>query len=155
MEPRSGSRRVISASTLSGVRVRNGAGDDLGIIEEIMLDVPSGRIAYAVLSFGGFLGIGSKLFAVPWKALELNQEKQEFVLDVDRNTIENAPGFDKHHWPDMADRSFADTIHEHYGQTVYWEHEVTDSGDYVGDDRQTNRSIEFEPTEGYRKAGKS
>jgi sporulation protein YlmC with PRC-barrel domain len=155
MEPRSRSSRVISASTLAGVRVRNGAGEDLGIIEEIMIDAPGGRVAYAVLSFGGFLGIGSKLFAVPWKALQLDREKQEFILDVDRKTIENAPGFDKHNWPDMADRSFGSAVHEHYGQTVYWEHEVTDSGDYVGDDRQTNRGIEYEPSETYRKAGNS
>ncbi len=64
--------RVLSASTLTGDRVRNAAGEDLGKVEEIMLDVPGGRIAYAVLSFGGMLGIGDKLFAVPWSALRLD-----------------------------------------------------------------------------------
>ena len=96
-------RRVMSAGTLAGDRVRNAAGEDLGKIEEIMIDVPSGRIAYAVLSFGGFLGMGNKLFAVPWNALTLNEAEHEFILDVDKSTLENAPGFDKDNWPDMSD----------------------------------------------------
>jgi sporulation protein YlmC with PRC-barrel domain len=144
-------RRVIGAEKLTGTRVRNSAGDDLGIVEEIMLDIPTGRVAYAVLSFGGFLGIGNKLFAVPWKALELDQEKHEFILDIDRDKIEHAPGFTKDAWPDMADPAFASAVHEHYGEAPYWEHDVTDSGDYIGDNRQSNRSIEYEPTQGYRK----
>lgn len=145
-------RRVLAASTLTGDRVRNSAGEDLGQVEQIMIDIPSGRVAYVVLSFGGFLGIGDKLFAVPWNALRIDEGEHEFVLDVDRNTLENAPGFDKNAWPDMADTSFGTTVHQHYGKAPYWAHDVTDAGDYVGDDRQTNRSIEYEPTAGYRPA---
>src|SRR5438105_9704065 len=96
-------RRVMSAGTLAGDHVRNAAGDDLGKLEEIMLDVPTGRVAYAVLSFGGFLGMGNKLFAVPWDALTLDEENHEFILNVDKQTLDNAPGFDKDNWPDMAD----------------------------------------------------
>jgi sporulation protein YlmC with PRC-barrel domain len=143
-------RRVLSAGTLAGDRVRNAAGEDLGKVEEIMIDLPSGRVAYVVLSFGGFLGIGDKLFAVPWQALRIDEGEHQFVLDVERKTLENAPGFDKDNWPDMADPAFGAAIHEHYGRTPYWEHDVTDAGDYVGDDRQTNRSIEYEPTVGYK-----
>ena len=143
-------RRVLSAGALAGDKVRNSANEQLGSIEEIMIDIPSGRIAYAVLSFGGFLGLGNKLFAVPWSALRLDEREHEFVLDVDRKTLENAPGFDKEHWPDMAVRSFEESIHAHYGKTPYWEHDVTDAGDYVGDNRQTNRSIEYEAVSGYR-----
>jgi hypothetical protein len=143
-------RRVLSASTLAGDRVRNPAGEDLGAIEEIMLDIPSGRIAYAVLSFGGFLGIGSKLFAVPWSAMQIDEGEHQFVLIVDRATLENAPGFDKDNWPDMADPAFGKAIHNHYGATPYWQHTVTDAGDYVGDNSQRNRSIEYEPTTGYQ-----
>jgi len=143
-------RRVLGAKTLTGDRVRNAAREDLGKIEELMIDLPSGRIAYAVLSFGGFLGIGDKLFAVPWNALRIDEAEHEFVLDVDRKTLEDAPGFDKNNWPDMAAESFGTTIHQHYGRTPYWEHDVTDAGDYVGDNRQTNRSIEYEQTTGYR-----
>jgi len=143
-------RRVLSAGTLAGDRVRNAAGEDLGKVEEIMIDLASGRVAYIVLSFGGFLGIGDKLFAVPWKALRIDEGEHQFVLDVDRKTLESAPGFDKDNWPDMADPAFGAAIHEHYGRTPYWEHDVTDAGDYVGDERQTNRSMEYEPTVGYK-----
>jgi sporulation protein YlmC with PRC-barrel domain len=104
-------RRVLSASTLAGDRVRNSAGEDLGKIEDLMIDVQDGRVAYAVLSFGGFLGIGDKLFAVPWNALTINEQEKVFVLDVDRQTLENAPGFDKDNWPDMADPSWGQQIH--------------------------------------------
>jgi sporulation protein YlmC with PRC-barrel domain len=114
-------RRVMSAGTLAGDRVRNRAGDDLGTVEEIMLDVSTGRVAYAVLSFGGFLGIGDKLFAIPWEALELNEAEHEFILDVERQQLENAPGFDKNNWPDMADTTWGSMIHSHYGRTPYWE----------------------------------
>jgi len=143
-------RRVLSAGTLAGDRVRNAAGEDLGKVEEIMIDLASGRVAYVVLSFGGFLGIGDKLFAIPWRALRVDEGEHQFVLDVDRKTLESAPGFNKDNWPDMADPTFGAAIHEHYGHTPYWEHDVTDAGDYVGDERQTNRSIEFEPAVGYK-----
>lgn len=114
-------RRVMSAGTLTGDRVRNSAGEDLGKIEEIMLDVPSGRIAYAVLSFGGVLGIGNKLFAVPWNALTLDEKEHEFILEMDKKTLENAPGFDKDNWPDMADPNWGSQIYSYYGRTAEWE----------------------------------
>ena len=103
-------RRVLSAGNLVGDRVRNSKGEDLGKIEEIMIDLPTGRVAYAVLSFGGFIGIGDKLFAVPWSALQVDEGKQELVLDIDRKVLESAPGFDKNDWPDMADPSFEETF---------------------------------------------
>jgi len=114
-------RRVMAAGTLAGDRVRNSAGEDLGKIEEIMIDVPTGRVAYAVLSFGGFLGMGDKLFALPWDALQLNEDEHEFILNVDKATLENAPGFDKDDWPDMADANWAAQIYGHYGSKPYWE----------------------------------
>jgi sporulation protein YlmC with PRC-barrel domain len=119
-------RRVLGASTLTGDSVRNTAGEDLGKIEEIMLDLASGRVAYAVLSFGGFLGIGDKLFMVPWSALTVDQSAHEFVLDVKREALEQAPGFDKNNWPDMADAAYGREVHEHYGQKPYWEVTVVD-----------------------------
>jgi sporulation protein YlmC with PRC-barrel domain len=114
-------RRVLGATSLTGDRVRNSAGDDLGKIEEIMLDLSSGRVAYAVLSSGGFLGIGDKLFLVPWNALQLDQAAHEFVLDVPKQTLENAPGFDKNNWPDVTDPEYGREIYTHYGETPYWE----------------------------------
>src|SRR5438874_9590959 len=119
-------RRVMSAGTLAGDHVRNSAGEDLGKIEEIMLDVPTGRVAYAVLSFGGFLGMGNKLFAVPWNALTLDEQEHQFILDVDKEVLESAPGFDKDNWPDMADPSWGSQIYSHYGSRADWDRdEVT------------------------------
>ena len=77
-------RRVLAASTLTGDRVHNQAGEDLGKIEEIMIDLPTGRVAYAVLSFGGFMGLGDKLFAVPWSALRIDEGEHEFILNAER-----------------------------------------------------------------------
>jgi sporulation protein YlmC with PRC-barrel domain len=112
---------VIDAGTLIGDNVVNAAGEDLGEIEAIMLEVASGQIAYAVLSFGGFLGMGSKFFAVPWKALTLDAVEQRFVLPVSMEKLKNAEGFDKDHWPLMADRTWATEIHEYYDVAPYWD----------------------------------
>jgi sporulation protein YlmC with PRC-barrel domain len=112
---------IMNAGTLIGDNVVNAAGDDLGKIEAIMLDVTSGRIAYAVLSFGGFLGMGSKLFAIPWSALALDARQKRFVLDASKERLESAPGFDKDHWPSMADRTWATDVHAHYDVEPYWD----------------------------------
>ena len=111
---------VLSASTIIGDAVRNTAGEDLGEIEEVMIDLDHNRIAYAVVSFGGFLGMGDKLFAVPMESLALDAPNHQFILDVDRETLENAPGFDKDDWPDTADRAWGANIYAHYGQEPYW-----------------------------------
>src|SRR3954466_7717689 len=85
--------RVMAADTLEGDKVVNRAGENLGEIKDIMIDVPSGRVAYAVLSFGGMLGMGDKLFAIPWQALQLDPPNHCFILDVDQDRLKNAPGF--------------------------------------------------------------
>lgn len=115
---------LMSADSLTGDSVVSTTGEDLGKIEAIMLDVPRGRIAYAVLSFGGFLGIGDKLFAIPWDALTLDAERECFVLDIEKDRLENAPGFDKDHWPAMADTQWANQIHSYYGSRPYWERDL-------------------------------
>ena len=114
-------RRILSAGTLSGDSVRNSAGEDLGEIDEIMIDIPSGRVAYAVLSFGGILNMGNKLFAVPWSALRVDEDEKCFILDVDAAMLESAPGFDKNDWPDMADPTWGSEVFRFYGTTPYWE----------------------------------
>lgn len=106
---------LMGADTLLGNAVHNLQSDDLGDIKEIMLDMRSGRVSYAVMSFGGFLGLGEKLFAVPWEALKLDTLNKRFTLDVSRDRLEGAPGFDKAHWPDMADETWAKSIHDYYG----------------------------------------
>lgn len=113
--------RVLSASTLAGDAVVNNQGDKLGKIEEFMIDLDLGRIAYAVLSFGGFLGLGEKLFAIPWEAFRLDTEKHEFILGVDKSILKNAPGFDKSNWPDFADRAWGAGIYGYYGYKPYWQ----------------------------------
>jgi sporulation protein YlmC with PRC-barrel domain len=111
---------VLSATTVIGDQVVNPQGENLGKIEEVMLDVNDDRIAYAVLSFGGFLGIGDKLFAVPWRALRLDPENHQFILDESKERLQNAPGFDKDDWPDMADRRFASQVYDYYSTPKYW-----------------------------------
>ena len=108
---------VMGADTLVGNDVYNHKDEDLGDIKEIMLDMRSGKVNYAVLSFGGFLGLGDKLFAVPWDALTLDTKNKRFVLNVDKDQLKDAPGFDKDKWPNMADQSWATKIHTYYGTT--------------------------------------
>jgi len=112
---------VLSSSTICSDHVKNAAGEDLGKIEDLMVDLDSGRIAYAVLSFGGFLKMGNKLFAVPWQALQVDTANKQFILNVDKRVLENAPGFDKDNWPNMADPTFGNAIYKHYGYKPYWQ----------------------------------
>lgn len=111
---------VLSASSVMGNSVKNLEGEKLGQIEEIMIDMDFGTVAYAVLSFGGFLGMGNKLFAVPWMALKQSGEEDEFILQADRETLKNAPGFDKDDWPQISDRSLGTKIYGHYKIEPYW-----------------------------------
>jgi sporulation protein YlmC with PRC-barrel domain len=111
----SGHAPVLSASSITGTKVLNPAGEQLGSIEDLMLDTDTGDIAYAVLSFGGFLGMGDKLFAIPWEALTIDTAAHSFVLDLDREKLEQAPGFDKDDWPTTADSTWMRDLHRHYG----------------------------------------
>ena len=106
---------VLSSKSICTDHVKNSNGEDLGKIEDLMIDLYSGRIAYAVLSFGGFLGAGTKLFAIPWDALTLDTVNKEFILNVDKSRLENATGFDKDNWPNMADPAFGSNLYRHYG----------------------------------------
>lgn len=111
--------RLMGADTLIGNDVYNYQDEDIGDIKEIMLDVPNGRIQYAVLSFGSFLGMGEKLFAVPWSALKLDTVNKRFLLNVDKDRLKNAPGFEKDAWPNLADQSLTNDLHTYYGTKPY------------------------------------
>lgn len=111
--------QLMGANTLTGNDVYNQNDEKLGDIKEFMLDMRNGRVSYAVLSFGGFMGLGEKLFAVPWSALILDTINKRFTLNVDKGRLENAPGFDKDKWPDMANTEWAQTIHNYYGTKPY------------------------------------
>jgi hypothetical protein len=113
-------RRTLGATTLVHDKVVNLSGEDIGRIEELMIDVTTGRVAYAVLSFGGFLGIGNKLFALPWSALTVDEAKKRFVVNVTKEQLEKMPGFDKLHWPDLNDLEYATGVYRLWGATPYW-----------------------------------
>ena len=112
---------LMGADTLIGEDVMNNKGDDLGDIKEIMLDMRTGKIAYAVLSYGGVLGMGKRLFAVPWSALKLDTQSKCFRLDIAKADLDNAPGFDADDWPSMVDENWAKSIHSYYKAKPYWD----------------------------------
>jgi sporulation protein YlmC with PRC-barrel domain len=91
--------RFLTASTVIGDKIENPKGEKLGHIKDVMLDIQLGKIEYVIMEFGGFLGLGEKLFAIPFSALKLNTHKHSFIVDWDKETLKKAPGFDKHHWP--------------------------------------------------------
>lgn len=107
---------VLSADTITGDDVCNLKEEKLGTIQDIMLDMQTGKIRYAVLSSGGFLGMGDHLFAVPWSALKLDTEHKRFILDVDVERLKAAPGFNKDEWPNMADSTWGSTIESYYSK---------------------------------------
>jgi sporulation protein YlmC with PRC-barrel domain len=113
-------RRTLGATTLIHDKVTNLNGEHIGRIEELMIDVTTGRVAYAVLSYGGVLGFGSKLFAVPWASLTVDESKKCFVVNVQRESLAQMPGFDKHHWPDLNDLDYASGVYRQWGVTPFW-----------------------------------
>lgn len=110
---------ILSTSSLSGDNVVNPEGESLGEIKDFMVDIDEGRIAYAVLSFGGVLGFGDKLFAIPYDSLCIDTDHERFVLDVSRDQLADAPGFDKDDWPKRPDAAFIDSVYTHYGFEPY------------------------------------
>lgn len=106
--------KILSSSSIAGDKVVNPQGDDLGKIEDLMIDLESGSVRYAVLSFGGFLGLGDKYFAVPMEALNVKPDDKAFVLATSEEKLKQAPGFDKDNWPNFADPSFDATVRPHY-----------------------------------------
>ena len=92
-------QQVSRASKIIGSPVKNPSGESLGNIKELVVDPESGQVVYAVVSFGGILGLGNKLFAIPWHVLHWTRDKNHYVLNVDKTVLKDAPGFDKKHWP--------------------------------------------------------
>ena len=109
----------LSASTIKGDKIVNGEGEDLGKIEELMIDLQSGMIGYAILSFGGFMGLGDKLFAIPWQALSLRVHEHAFAINVSNETFDKAEGFDKDNWP--LTREELSKTYSYYGYQPYWQ----------------------------------
>lgn len=96
------SDQIVRTADVLGKKVMSAGGEDLGKIEEIVLDKVSGDCRYVVLSFGGILGMESKFLAIPWEKFSYEPEQGEFSLSIDKEKLEQASGFDKNIWPDNA-----------------------------------------------------
>jgi sporulation protein YlmC with PRC-barrel domain len=103
------------ASKIIGMDVVNKQGEKVGDIHDIVLD-QQGNVSHAVVSTGGFLGIGERLHAVPWNALDRDAEEQKIVLDVDRDRLRNAPGFDRNNWPNLTDQQWRQDNQRYFPQ---------------------------------------
>lgn len=110
---------LVGADSLIGKDVYNYDDEHVGDVKEIMLNSATGEIAYVVLSFGGILGVGEKLFAVPWKALTLSTRNQTLILNECKERLEKAPGFYKNCWPNMAEKNWVNKVHTFYQTRVY------------------------------------
>ena len=108
---------TLSTSSIVGTNVYNRSKENLGNIEDLMIDLNDGSITYVVLSFGGFLGLGDKYFAIPWALFSIDTKDEKFILNVDKKRLENAPGFDKDNWP--VDINYIDSVYTHYGYKPY------------------------------------
>lgn len=127
--------RAVAAGSLRGTRVHNYGGEDLGKVDDFILDLERGRITYVIVSLGGFWGIGDRLYAVPWELFSIRPGELDLFVDIDKQMLQDAPGFERSKWPDMSDPAWDAAIHAHYAQKPYWNSDITDAGDYVGDDR--------------------
>lgn len=108
----------LTASSIIGDRIENPQGEELGKIEDLMVNIRQGTIEYAVVEFGSFLGIGGKLFAIPFRELRLDAEKELFILNRDKDYLKEAPGFDKTHWPDTNEHGYFENVNMYYGSYV-------------------------------------
>jgi sporulation protein YlmC with PRC-barrel domain len=111
---------LVLMDKVQGARVVNLQDADLGKIDDIVIDMPSGQAVYAILSYGGFIGLGDKHFAVPWDMLRYNAERGAFVIDMAEDKLKNAPGFDEANLQDLADPRWAKPLHDYYGSKASW-----------------------------------
>jgi sporulation protein YlmC with PRC-barrel domain len=110
--------RRLTASSIIGDGVENPQGEKLGKIVNLMINITSGAIDYVVIEFGSVLGLGGKLFAIPFGELKVDSEKRIFILNRDKTYLKNSPGFDKTHWPDTNEHSYFDNVKIYYGSYV-------------------------------------
>lgn len=107
-------KTMVKASEVTGVKVRNAMGEHLGEINDVVLDKTLGKINYLVLDFGGVLGFGNKFFAIPWQLFTYDANEDCFLLNIQKELLKNAPGFDKDNWPNFADADFKASIAKYY-----------------------------------------
>lgn len=111
---------ILSSSSIEGTSVVNRDGQDIGSIKDLMINTNRGSISYAVLSFGGFMGINDKYFAIPFEAFTVDTENERLVLNIDKDKLENAPGFDKDNWPTNANHDYLTKTYQYYGYEPNW-----------------------------------
>ncbi|MEQ9439945.1 MAG: PRC-barrel domain-containing protein [Cyclobacteriaceae bacterium] len=112
---------ILSSTTIDGTKAHNLQDEKLGSIKDLMIDVESGRVVYAVLSVNeGFLNLDSKYFAIPFQALQFDTKNEIVRLDVNKERLEKSPGFDKDHWPTAPQREFIDEVYSYYGYESYY-----------------------------------
>lgn len=109
-------KEIVRADEIIGVQVINTAGEHLGSIYQICLDKLTGKVICLVLESGSFLGLGGKLFSLPWHAIHYDPEEEAFILDISKERLKNAPGFDKDHWPQIVDERFNKRIADFYAK---------------------------------------
>jgi hypothetical protein len=112
---------LISSDKVEGTAVYNRAGEKLGSIHTLMIDKTSGKVAYAVMSFGGFLGIGDRYHPLPWNVLDYETSQGGYVVDLDRSKLEGAPTYGTSETPNWSDRRWGQQVHDYYGTHPYWE----------------------------------
>ena len=103
---------LISADKVEGTSVYNREGENLGSIYRVMIDKASGRVVYAVMSFGGFLGIGERYHPLPWSMLTYDSNQGGYVVDLDRDVLEGAPAYAADEMPDWADPTWGRNLHD-------------------------------------------
>ena len=111
---------LISSDKVEGTTVKNRQGETLGSIDTLMIDKISGKVAYAVMSFGGFLGIGDRYHPLPWDVLDYVPEEGAYVVDLDKAKLENAPSLSRDEYPNMQDREWGERVYRYYNVPPYW-----------------------------------
>lgn len=112
---------MVRASTLRNMDVKNQQGETIGEIKWVMFDVEDGRVAYAVVGYGGWLGLGEKQAAVPWQSLKADAAERQFTLDVTTDQLKTLPSFAREEWPQTLDRQWLAQVYSRYGEKPYWE----------------------------------
>lgn len=111
---------LIAGARVAGTEVYNASGEHLGEIYDVMLDKRSGKVAYAILSFGGFLGLGEKYHPIPWSILDFDAARGGYVVPLTKDKLEAAPMYDSQGEPDWDDRTYGKRVHDYYGTMPYW-----------------------------------
>ena len=122
---------VLPMNILTGHKVEDRAGEELGKIDDLVLDDQTGRVLYAVISFGGFLGVRSRFVAVPWSRFRLKGNHKTFILDIDQKTFRHAPLFDREHWPQMDLPEWRERIEAYFAYKPAEEQQIQEGGEYI------------------------